>query len=176
MTALIALIPRPLLLALLLALALLSGVQSVRLGRSTSALADLRAAIATERQRIADAAIAASEAARREEHRRTAAQTEIVHEAETHRRGAAVAAAGARVAGDGLRVRAAAVAARCDPAAADSGAASASPATDSPGLVLADVLGRLGEAGQHLAALADERGIAGSACERAYSSLTKDPP
>jgi hypothetical protein len=40
--------------------------------------------------------------------------------------------------------------------------------------VLADVLGRLEEAGRRLAATADERGIAGAACERSYDSLTHE--
>jgi hypothetical protein len=37
--------------------------------------------------------------------------------------------------------------------------------------VLADVLGRLEEAGRELAAVADARGTAGTACERAYQAL-----
>jgi hypothetical protein len=37
--------------------------------------------------------------------------------------------------------------------------------------VLADVFGRLEEAGRRYAALADERGTAGAACERAYDAL-----
>jgi len=175
MTALLDLIPRPVLLALLLAVSLLAGVQSVRLSRSAAALAELRTVIATERQRAADAAATASEAARLEEHRRTAAQQEIAHEAETDRRGAAVAAARAGVAGNGLRVRAAAVAAGCHPAAADPAAAGAGPPAANAALVLADMLGRLEVAGRQLAAIADERGIAGAACQRAYDSLTQEP-
>jgi hypothetical protein len=37
--------------------------------------------------------------------------------------------------------------------------------------VLADVLGRLEAAGRELAAIADARGAAGAACERAYEAL-----
>jgi hypothetical protein len=39
--------------------------------------------------------------------------------------------------------------------------------------VLADVLGRLEEAGRELAAVADARGTAGAACQRAYQWLTQ---
>jgi hypothetical protein len=37
--------------------------------------------------------------------------------------------------------------------------------------VLADVLGRLEEAGRELAQVADARGNAGAACQRAYQAL-----
>lgn len=39
--------------------------------------------------------------------------------------------------------------------------------------VRADVFGRIGEAAQLYAGVADERGIAGSACEKAYDSLSR---
>jgi len=40
--------------------------------------------------------------------------------------------------------------------------------------MLADVLSRAGDAAVELAAIADARGIAGSACERAYDALTME--
>jgi hypothetical protein len=40
--------------------------------------------------------------------------------------------------------------------------------------VRADVLGRVGEAAQLYAGVADERGIAGLACEKAYDAVKGD--
>lgn len=78
------------------------------------------------------------------------------------------AAARARAAGDELQRDFAAAVARCRAAipAAGSEAAGADPA------VLADVFGRLREAGAELAAEADRRGRAGRTCERTSDALT----
>lgn len=46
-----------------------------------------------------------------------------------------------------------------------------SQAAESAARVRADVLGRVGEAAQLYAGVADERGIAGSACEKAYDAV-----
>jgi hypothetical protein len=115
----------------------------------------------------AEQALRAETEARAEEQRRASAHQEIANESERLARMARDAAVRSAVAGDGLRQRAAAVAARCDPAAAGSREASAR-----AGLLLADVLGQMEAAGRELAAEADRRGIAGSTCERAYQSLT----
>ncbi len=46
-----------------------------------------------------------------------------------------------------------------------------SQAAEDAARVRADVLGRVGEAAQLYAGVADERGIAGSACEKAYDAV-----
>ena len=110
---------------------------------------------------------AAAQAGRLLARERAAAMARIDAAATAQARRVAADRAGAAAAGDGLRQRAAAVAARCD-----TGAASAGTAAGNPGAVLADVLGRLESAGRELAAVADERGVAGSACERAFDALS----
>ena len=129
-----------------------------------------------ERAAAAARAASASEAARVEEQRRAAAQKEIVdaHEARARRARADADAAGAAAAR--LRDRVAAlVAASGHPAAGDPSAAAASaPAGDATEL-LADVLGRCVSRVRELAAVADERGAAGAACERAYDALNPAP-
>jgi hypothetical protein len=120
---------------------------------------------------VATAAAAASEQARAEEQRRVTAQQEITDETTRQSNVAQTARAGADAAAVGLRARAAVVAARCDRATSDPAAASPSPAAGAPGDLLADVLGRLDAAGRELAATADQRGIAGAACERSHDAL-----
>lgn len=114
------------------------------------------------------ARLAAVEAARAEEQRRTAAQMEIANDASNQRDQARVDAAAAASAADGLRKQVAVLVAagRCPAAVAGS-----APAGDPIG-VLADVLGRADERAGVLASIADERGIAGRACERAYDALS----
>jgi hypothetical protein len=138
------------------------GVEHLRVG-------SLQGRIDRETAERAAQSLAAEQAARAEETRRTTEHREIANEAERLARRARDAAVRSAAAGDGLRERAAAVAARCNPAAATGG-----PAAAGPGLVLADVLGRVADAAQRYAAEADRRGIAGQACERAYGTLT--PP
>jgi hypothetical protein len=115
----------------------------------------------------AAAQLEAERVARAEEQRRARDYQEIANESERLARMARDAAVRSAVAGDGLRERAAAVAARCHPAAAASSASA-----PNAGLLLADVLGRVESAGRELAAAADQARIAGQTCERAYQSLT----
>jgi hypothetical protein len=97
---------------------------------------------------------------------------EIARDAETQARRHAQAAAAGAIAGNSLRDRAAqfAAAARC-PAPEAAAPAGASASAPGPAAVLADVLGRLEAAGRELAAVADARGAAGAACQRAYEAL-----
>lgn len=115
---------------------------------------------AKERQRIVDAA---------ERTRRDAAQLEISRNAlaEISRARADAAAAGA--AGGRLRDAYAAALKRCANSPAAAGSAPAASADD----VLAYVQRRIDEAAGELAAVADDRGTAGRACERAYETLTE---
>jgi hypothetical protein len=136
-------------------------------------LADERADRAREREALAGEALRQSEKARSLEAAWINRHKEIAHEAQDQARRTAAAAAAAGIAGDGLRQRAdrlAAAAAHC-PAAPDATIAPSGPPASHPAAVLADVLGRLEAAGRELAAIADARGAAGAACERAYEAL-----
>ena len=142
-------------------------------------LATERAARATERADLTAQALAASERERAIEHRWSnlygQAAADAAAQIDRARRDADLA----RTAGLSLRARADHYASLCAPARTqpDTGpgaaAAPAGPPTAHPGLVLADVLGRLDEAGRQLAALADARGAAGTACERAHDALSR---
>lgn len=161
----------------------LAGVQTWRLHQAQLQAADMRTALQTARRQAAEALAAAHAEARRIEadHRAleqawTRKHQEIAREAEDQARRTAAAAADARIAGDGLRHRAAQLAASSPaacPAPADPPAAPSSPPTPSAAAVLADVLGRLEEAGRQLAEIADARGRTGAACERAYAALVE---
>lgn len=82
-----------------------------------------------------------------------------------------VDAAAARTAGDRLRQRAEAIAARGCPAPRTAEPAGSGSAAEDPARMLADVLGRLEPFCRQLAAVADERGTAGAACEQSYDAL-----
>jgi len=163
----------------------LAGVQTWRLHQAQLQAADMRTALQTDRRQAAEALAAAHAEARRIEanHRAleqawTRKHQEIAREAEDQARRTAAAAADARIAGDGLRHRAAQLAASSPaacPAPADPPAAPSSPPTPSAAAVLADVLGRLEEAGRQLAEVADARGTAGQACQQAYAALVSNP-
>jgi len=136
-------------------------------------LADERADRAREREALASEALRQSERARTIEAAWINKHQEIARDAEETARRAAAAAADARIAGDGLRQRAdrlATAAAHC-PATQDPTIAPSGPPAGHPAALLADMLGRLEEAGRELAAIADARGAAGAACERAYEAL-----
>jgi len=124
-------------------------------------------------QRVQEqAALDDAQAARVEERRRSAEQEGIAHAAELAASAARADASHAAAAAGSLRIRATATAATaCRPAASDPGAASASAPASSPGDVLVDVLSRLAVVSGQLAAVADERGAAGLACERSYDAL-----
>lgn len=116
--------------------------------------------------------LAAVNAARAEEARRTAA---VQKEADHARQSLARAQADAAAAADaGQRLRAALSAARRScPAASGATPAVGSPPADPAEGVLADVQRRLDEAADGIAAHADAARIAGQACQRAYNALTQ---
>ncbi|MBN3822368.1 DUF2514 family protein [Burkholderia sp. Ac-20384] len=107
-------------------------------------------------------------AARAEEQRRTAAQTEIAKDANQQRTAALADAFAARAAAGSLQQRVDQLVAAARHPAASAGSA---PAGDPIG-VLADVLGSIDDRAGELAKIADDRGIAGKQCERDYDSLT----
>lgn len=98
---------------------------------------------------------------------RAATFARIDHDTTIKARTARADAVGAAAAGVGLRFRAQAVAAACD-----SGPASPGDPAPGPGALLADLQQRLEEAGRELAAIADDRGIAGQACQDAYGAVS----
>jgi len=139
------------------------------------ALAEQSAQWATQREELTAAALRESERARETEAQWRAKHEEIQTHAQTQVRAAQADAARARTAADVLRSRAEALASQCTPyrdqAAGIAGPTPGGPAAANPGAVLADLLGRLTQTAGELAAVADARGAAGSACERAYGSL-----
>ena len=102
--------------------------------------------------------------------RRMGAQQEIATNAAKERDQARADAVAAASAADGLRRQ---VAVLVDGVRHSASAAGGSPAGDALDL-LADVLGRADARAGELAAIADERGVAGQQCERSYDALTVD--
>lgn len=139
------------------------------------ALAEQSAQWAMQREELTAAALRESERAREIEAQWRAKHEEIQTHAQTQVRAAQADAARARTAADVLRTRAEALASQCTPyrdqAAGNPGAAEGGSAAGNAGAVLADLLSRVAQTAGELAAIADARGAAGAACERAYGSL-----
>lgn len=114
------------------------------------------------------AQLAAVTAARAEEQRRTAAQTEIANDANQQRTAALADAFAARAAAGGLQQRVDQLIAAARHPAATAGSPAAGDALD----LLADVLGRADQRAGELAEYADQARIAGQQCERDYDALT----
>ncbi|WP_321967671.1 DUF2514 family protein [Burkholderia cepacia] len=114
------------------------------------------------------AQIAAVAAARAEEQRRTAAQSEIANDANQQRTAALADAFAARAAAGSLQQRVDQLVA----ASRHPSAAAGSPATGDALDLLADVLGRADQRAGELAEYADRAHIAGRQCERDYDALT----
>lgn len=114
----------------------------------------------------------AVEAARAEEQRRTAAVQKEADEAKSQLAQSRRDEAAARSAGERLRQRLAALAARACSAPGGAPAADGGAAAAAAGNLLADVQRRLDEAADDLARFADAAAIAGRACERSYNALT----
>ncbi len=145
------------------------------LARAEMALAAEQADRARERAQAAQALTAAAEQSRQTEAQWRARHQEVLTHAQIQIRDAAGDAALARDAAGVLRKRAEVLAGQCAHAAAEPGAgsslASAGQTAPDAAAVLADLLGRLEAAGRELAAVADARGVAGTACEQAYDAV-----
>ncbi|MBU9417140.1 DUF2514 domain-containing protein [Burkholderia multivorans] len=113
------------------------------------------------------AQLAAVDAARTEEQRRTAAQQEVADNAAQERDQARADAAAAASAADGLRQQVAVLVERARHPATSAGSPAAGDALD----LLADVLSRVDERAGELAEYADRARIAGQQCERDYDAL-----
>ena len=156
-----------------LALVIIAGGQQVRVSmaqtdaaQAVTALADYKAEIAERDRRGAVAAL-------QETKRRIAALDEVQHNAEQQLQVARADAAGAAAALERLQQRLAAAEQRSR-AAGNSITAQLSQAADTTARVRADMLSRIGEAAGLYAGVADERGLAGGSCERAFDSLGGD--
>lgn len=114
------------------------------------------------------AQIAAVAAARTEEQRRTAAQSEIAKDANQQRTAALADAFAARAAAGSLQQRVDQLVAAARHPAATAG----SPAAGDPLDLLADVLSRADQRAGELAEALDASRIAGQQCERDYDALT----
>ncbi len=114
------------------------------------------------------AQLAAVDAARAEEERRTAAQQENADHAAKERDQARADAAAAASAADSLRKQVAVLVERARHPAVAAGSSAAGDALD----LLADVLGRADQRAGELAEYADRARIAGQQCERNYDALT----
>jgi hypothetical protein len=99
-------------------------------------------------------------------------QAEIANATEKRNLRTSVAAAGAAVAGDGLRQRFAAVAATCGAATPNPPDGGAAPPTSTTGDLLADVQRRIDEAAGVVAVFADAAHSAGLGCQRERDALT----
>lgn len=153
---------------------LASGVQTYRL---TTAQRDLAASQKTHSDYVASQMKAQAEAqrkAREEEERRRREHDEIAKEAAERIRQAQADAARAAAAAGKLRSHVAALARACGASADPPTAAGSAPATG-PGILLADLFGRIDDRAGQLAQYADAAREAGRACERAYEALRRVP-
>jgi hypothetical protein len=154
-------------------LMVLSGTLLWELRGAEITLARERAERAQEREKLVAEALAASEAARALEARWRAQHTEVQTDAQNRIRAAAADAARARSAADSLQRRAEVIAAQCaNPQRDGAGPAPGGAAAQDPGVVLANLLRGVAQAAGELAAVADARGAAGTACERAYDAIS----
>lgn len=164
-----------LLLATVVALGALVGVQTVRLALERADHADTKAEHEKRVSAAAQATVRAVLEARLEEQRRYAELQEIADEtARSLARARADGAAAVAVA-HGLRERLVSIVSAAAGCSSDSAAAADGATAGAAGAVFADVQRRLDEAATELARHADEASIAGIGCERSYNALmTKD--
>ena len=143
---------------------------------SEAARAKDQAAWAIQREVLVQEALKESERARQTEAQWREKQTEVQKNAQERIRVAAADAARARDAADILQRRAEIVAAQCanpsrDQTGPDPSFAGRGSPTPDPGTVLTNMLRGVAAAAAELAAVADARGAAGAACEKAYGVL-----
>jgi hypothetical protein len=159
--------------------ALVSGallVQHNKISKLEVALAQEKQGRSADRAAAAEAAASAAIASQEETSRRVAEQAEIADEAKKLTDQALADAARADAAGVSLRGAARAAATRCGASAGYPAAAGSSASASAPGMVLADVLGRLDSVAGELAKSLDAARIAGQLCERTYDALKAPPP
>lgn len=156
-----------------LALAVAVGVQQIRVLSAQSVASKAQAGLADYRTEVSERDRRAALYVIQENQRRQAATEKADAEA---REQLAVARSDAERAGSALERLQQRLAA-AEKRSRDAGnaiTARLSQAAEDAARVRADVLGRVGEAAQLYAGVADERGIAGSACEKAYDTVKGD--
>nr|WP_288454556.1 DUF2514 family protein [uncultured Pseudomonas sp.] len=154
----------------LLAVAVVAGGQQIRIAGVQSDLAAEQGAHASYRTNVADRDRRAALAALQETKRRINAAKEIEHDSQQKIETARVDADRASDALQRLQQQFAAITARSR-ACGNTITAQLSESAESAARVQADMFRRVGEAARLYAQVADERGIAGLACEAAYRSL-----
>ena len=147
------------------------GVGRVQLSNSRAATAGVRVELANMRSDYAQAAQVAEQQAREVEAQREAKKQKVVDEANKQTLSAKSTARAADAAAVSLRGRIADLVTAIRSATANTGSSSGSPTADNSAGMLADVLSRADARAGLLASLADERGIAGAACERIADGL-----
>lgn len=157
--------------ALILVLAGLLAMQSVRLANEQSGHAETKAQHAQAQAKQQEAARQATDAARAEEQRRTQAIQEIADDAQHKFDLARADAARARAERDSLRSQLANFVAGHRQATGDSTASDAGPPGGSALNLLADLFTGADDAAGELAQALERSHAAGTACERAYDAV-----
>lgn len=157
----------------LLALAVVAGGQQLRVLSAQSDASKAQADLSDYRTEVSERDRRAALYVIQENQRRQAATEKADAEAQEQ---LAVARSDAERAGSALErlQQRLAAAERRSRDAGNAITAQLSQAAESAARVRADVFGRVGEAAQLYAGVADERGIAGSACEKAYDAVKGD--
>lgn len=159
---------------LALALTLVTGAlgwQTVRLAKEEKSHQTTVATFAKLREKQAEQAKADVESARAEEHRRIFALEGVIREQAKLATSARADADAATVALKRLRDKANRLAASTSSRPADTPVTSTSPPADPSAMVLADVLGSLGQRAVELGKFADESRRAGLTCEASYDAV-----
>ncbi|WP_376749559.1 DUF2514 family protein [Stutzerimonas kunmingensis] len=156
----------------LLALAVVAAGQQIRVLSAQSVASKAQADLATYRTEVSERDRRAALYVMQENQRRQAATEKADAEAQEQ---LAVARSDTERAGSALERLQQRLAA-AEQRSRDAGnaiTAQLGQAAEGTARVRADVFGRIGEAAQLYAGVADERGIAGSACEKAYDSVSR---
>lgn len=153
-----------------LALAVVAGGQQIRVVSAKYVAAEAQTELANYREEISERDRLATLAAFQESQRRQAATEKADAEAQEQLAAARTDAARAGSALERLKLRLAAAEQRSRDAG-NAITAQLSQATESTARMQSDVLGRVGEAARLYAAVADERGVAGAACEKAWEAV-----
>ena len=157
----------------LLALVIIAGGQQVRVSMAQADAAQAVTALGGYKAEVAERDRRAAVGALQETKRRMEALDEVQQNAERQLEVARADAADAAAALERLQQRLADSEQRSR-AAGNSITAHLSQAADTTARVRADLLSRVGEAAGLYAGVADQRGIAGSSCERAFDALGGD--
>lgn len=155
-----------------LALAAVAGGQQIRVLSAQSVASKAQADLATYRTEVSERDRRAALFVIQENQRRQAETEKADAEAQEQLAAARIDADRAGSALERLQQRLAAAEQRSRDAG-NAITAQLSQAAEDAARVRADVFGRIGEAAQLYAGVADERGIAGSACEKAYDSVSR---